>query len=94
MDQLSQTMNEMRIKIVNQEENKHNESSEKIPNQADKQYFKCEECEFISASNVSLRKHINTKHTAAKTESQSEETRSCYMCGKDLITVWDFLKHL
>ena len=40
--QLSQTMNEMRMKIVNMEENKHTESSEKIPNQAERQYFKCE----------------------------------------------------
>ena len=56
-------------------------------------YLKCDQCDFISRSDISLKKHINTKHTDAQKEIKSQDQSEFYMCGDKFKNPWDFLKH-
>lgn len=91
---LSHNMSEMMVKMVHLEENSSNGSFKKDKQKVDKRYFNCDKCEFISTSNMSLKKHIHTKHPIIPTEMQPEDERSCYICGEMVQNAWDFLKHL
>ena len=87
---LSAIMVKMSILEVNNNEVQENEKSNRIK----QSYFKCDQCDFISTTDITLKKHINTKHPDSQREIHNESESECYMCGEKFKNPWDYLKHL
>ena len=61
-------------------------SEKEEPQKADIE-FKCEECEFVGNTNISVKKHVNTEHAPLLMVDNDKETESVEECIEDLFQI-------